>query len=88
MAILKRPVQCFLTQGHNHDDFAILVLLNLQMESMVKQTEDTLGPVDIIVNCAGVMYYTMMKNLHLDEWERTVDINCKVRSVITVYDGN
>ncbi len=58
------------------------------MESMVKQTEDTLGPVDIIVNCAGVMYYTMMKNLHLDEWERTVDINCKVRSVISVYDGN
>ena len=23
----------------------------------------TLGPVDILVNCAGVMYYTMMKNL-------------------------
>jgi NADP-dependent 3-hydroxy acid dehydrogenase YdfG len=23
------------------------------------------------------MYFTMMKNLHEDEWERTVDINCK-----------
>lgn len=26
---------------------------------------------------AGVMYYTSMKNLHEDEWERTVDVNCK-----------
>lgn len=32
---------------------------------------------DILVNCAGVMYFTMMKNLHYDEWEQTVDINCK-----------
>lgn len=26
---------------------------------------------------AGVMYFTSMKNLHEDEWERTVDVNCK-----------
>lgn len=25
----------------------------------------------------GVMYFTNMKNLHEDEWERTVDVNCK-----------
>ena len=48
------------------------------MVELVRQTEDTLGPVDIIVNCAGVMYYTLMKNMHVDEWERTVDVNCKV----------
>jgi NADP-dependent 3-hydroxy acid dehydrogenase YdfG len=23
------------------------------------------------------MYYTLMKNLHEDDWERTVDVNCK-----------
>lgn len=48
------------------------------MLDLVSQTEETLGPVDIIVCCAGVMYYTMMKNLHADEWERMVDVNCKV----------
>ena len=36
-----------------------------------------MGPVGILVNCAGVMYYTMMKNLHEDEWERTIEVNCK-----------
>ena len=51
----------------------------LQVKSMVHHTESTLGPVDILVNNAGVMYYTMMKNLKEDQWERQVDLNCKVR---------
>lgn len=33
--------------------------------------------VDILVSCAGVMYFTMMANVQTDEWERTVDVNCK-----------
>ena len=45
---------------------------------MVQQTEMALGPVDILVNSAGVMYYTLMKNIHQDEWDKTIDVNCKV----------
>ena len=45
---------------------------------MVAHTKKTLGPVDIIVNCAGLGYYTTLKNCLLDEWERMVDVNCKV----------
>jgi NADP-dependent 3-hydroxy acid dehydrogenase YdfG len=48
-----------------------------QVKSLVARTEEELGPVDILVNCAGVMYYTLMKNLREDDWERTVDVNCK-----------
>ena len=48
------------------------------MKELVHHTEATLGPVDILVNNAGVMYYTMVKNLREDEWERQVDVNCKV----------
>lgn len=48
-----------------------------QVEGLIKATEETLGPVDILVACAGVMYYTLMKNARVDEWERTVDVNCK-----------
>ena len=29
-----------------------------QVKSLVACTEEELGPVDILVNCAGVMYYT------------------------------
>jgi NADP-dependent 3-hydroxy acid dehydrogenase YdfG len=48
-----------------------------QVRSLVERAEQDLGPVDILVNCAGVMYYTMMKNVHEEQWERTVEVNCK-----------
>lgn len=48
-----------------------------QVESLVKTTESRLGPVDIFVSCAGVMYFTMMANCLTEQWERTVDVNCK-----------
>ena len=51
----------------------------------MKQTESQLGPVDILVNAAGIMFYTLMKNVHEDEWERQVDVNCKVKSVWSSY---
>ena len=48
------------------------------MMDMGKHVESILGPVSILVNCAGVMYYTMMKNFEVDQWESQIDINCKV----------
>ena len=45
--------------------------------ALVARAERELGPVDFLVNCAGVMYYTLMKNLREEEWERTVEVNCK-----------
>ncbi|KAF2768151.1 nonribosomal peptide synthetase 10 [Teratosphaeria nubilosa] len=48
-----------------------------QVEKLVRAAETELGPVDIFVSCAGVMYFTMMANAVVDEWDRTVDVNCK-----------
>jgi NADP-dependent 3-hydroxy acid dehydrogenase YdfG len=48
-----------------------------QVKLLVARTEEELGPVDVLVNCAGVMYYTLMSNLFEDDWERTVDVLCK-----------
>ncbi|KAI1373526.1 putative NRPS-like enzyme [Hypoxylon crocopeplum] len=48
-----------------------------QVEALMQTATEKLGPIDILVCCAGVMYYTMMANVHTDEWERTVDVNCK-----------
>lgn len=47
------------------------------VHQMVAEVERSQGRVDIVVNCAGVMYFTLMKNLHFSEWEQTVDVNCK-----------
>jgi NAD(P)-dependent dehydrogenase (short-subunit alcohol dehydrogenase family) len=31
-----------------------------QVRSLVARTEEELGPVDVLVNCAGMMYYTLV----------------------------
>ncbi len=46
-----------------------------QVGALVERAEGELGPVEFLVNCAGVMYYTLMRNLREDEWERTVEVN-------------
>lgn len=33
--------------------------------------------IDILVNCAGVMPLTYLKNLHLEEWLETIEVNVK-----------
>jgi len=48
-----------------------------QVEALMQATEAALGPIDILVACAGVMYYTLLTAPHIDDWERTVDVNCK-----------
>lgn len=48
-----------------------------QVDALMRTAEDELGPVDLLVSCAGVMYFTLMANTVTDEWERTVDVNCK-----------
>ncbi|KAI0477276.1 non-ribosomal peptide synthetase [Xylariaceae sp. FL0804] len=50
------------------------------VRDLVAAAERELGggkPVDVLVSCAGVMYFTMMANARTDEWDRTVDVNCK-----------
>ncbi|EED93564.1 predicted protein [Thalassiosira pseudonana CCMP1335] len=49
------------------------------VKALVQKAEESLGTVDILVNVAGVMYFTLMKNCN-EFWpdlERTVDVNCK-----------
>jgi NADP-dependent 3-hydroxy acid dehydrogenase YdfG len=57
--------------------FSVDVTDRGRVRSLVARAEEELGPVEILVNCAGVMYYTLMKNGREDEWERTVEVNCK-----------
>ncbi|KAG7347841.1 short-chain dehydrogenase/reductase Sdr [Nitzschia inconspicua] len=33
--------------------------------------------IDTVINCAGVMYFTKMKNAVMDQWDQTIDVNCR-----------
>eukprot|EP01100_Stratorugosa_tubuloviscum_P010027 TRINITY_DN424_c4_g1_i1.p1 TRINITY_DN424_c4_g1~~TRINITY_DN424_c4_g1_i1.p1 ORF type:complete len:255 (+),score=142.87 TRINITY_DN424_c4_g1_i1:90-854(+) len=48
-----------------------------EVRALVKLAEQTFGPVDILINNAGIMPLSFMKNLHEDEWDQMVDVNIK-----------
>ena len=47
------------------------------MEALVKGAVDNFGPVDVIMNDAGIMPIAPMAALKVDEWEQMIDVNIK-----------
>jgi len=48
-----------------------------QVEQMVTQAKNKFGRIDFLINNAGIMPLSYMKNRHLEEWEKMVDVNLK-----------
>lgn len=55
-----------------------------EVERMVAQTLERWQRLDIVVNCAGIMPLSYLKNRHLEEWLQTIDVNVK-GTLITTY---
>ncbi len=53
------------------------VVNRTEVEKLGQTTLDHFGKIDILINNAGLMPLSFMKNLHVDEWERMVDVNLK-----------
>lgn len=45
------------------------------VKAAVALVEEKLGPISIVVNCAGVMYYHYVKDVPEKEWDQTVNVN-------------
>ncbi|MEZ5336803.1 MAG: SDR family oxidoreductase [bacterium] len=48
-----------------------------QVEALVQAAVDEYGRVDCIFNNAGLMPVSPLRNMHVDEWDRMVDVNIK-----------
>lgn len=59
-------------------DFRALDVTSLEdFQSFVAQAEQTLGPVDVLVNNAGIMPLSPFHALKIDEWNRMIDVNIR-----------
>ena len=47
------------------------------VDSMVQQVVDKLGPVDILVNNAAVITYSPLLETEEEDWDRVIDVNLK-----------
>ena len=80
LEVLSRTVADI--EGMDHTIYPCDVSKREDAEQMVKWVEDGCGTgsrsdIDILINAAGVMYFTLMKNSQVEQWEQTIDINCK-----------
>lgn len=48
-----------------------------QVQNLVDQAVKVHGRVDVLLNNAGLMPSSMLENLHVDEWDRMIDVNIK-----------
>lgn len=48
-----------------------------QVKKLVDVTVEAFGRVDVILNNAGVMPLSLMESLHVEEWDKMIDVNLK-----------
>ncbi len=47
------------------------------LKDVVEKTKETFNGLDALINNAGLMPLSYVKNLHTDEWDKMVDVNIK-----------
>jgi NADP-dependent 3-hydroxy acid dehydrogenase YdfG len=53
------------------------VTVNTEVQNLVEFTRGKFGRIDTLINCAGLMLFSMWENAHVNEWEKMIDINIK-----------
>lgn len=48
-----------------------------QFLEVVETIQECIGPIDILINNAGCMFYTHMHNAMMDDWDKMIEVNCR-----------
>ncbi|MCP6730566.1 SDR family oxidoreductase [Bacillus subtilis] len=48
-----------------------------EVQALIDYAIEKFDRVDTLINCAGLMLFSMWDNAHVDEWEKMIDLNLK-----------
>lgn len=74
---LEALVEEIIEAGGNAKAFATDVSKRSDVDSLIANTIQAFGKIDVLFNNAGVMPISMLESLHYEEWEQMIDINIK-----------
>lgn len=63
-------------QSKNVISFKCDITDRTEVQQMVAVCLDAFARIDVLVNCAGCMYYCLVKKGYTAEWKRQIDVNC------------
>lgn len=63
--------------GGNALAVTVDVTQRVQVKQLVEKAVGQFGRVDVILNNAGIMPLSTMDSLHVDEWDKMIDVNIK-----------
>lgn len=74
LAAVERDIQ---TSGGKALAIPTDITIGSQVENLIKKTETSLGPVDLLVNNAGLVERAPVDETTDDSWDRVLDVNLK-----------
>ncbi|MED4690260.1 SDR family oxidoreductase [Peribacillus frigoritolerans] len=74
---LKNVAECINQEGGIAHYKLADVTVNEEVQSLVDFTLDRFGRIDTLINCAGLMLFSMWDNAHVEEWEKMINLNIK-----------
>jgi len=74
---LKELVAAIASSGGTATYLVTDVTDRAQVEALAKETLNTYGRIDVLVNNAGLMPLSPLDQLKVEEWDRTIDVNIK-----------
>ncbi|MFC9710708.1 2,3-dihydro-2,3-dihydroxybenzoate dehydrogenase [Paenibacillus sp. NPDC056933] len=72
---LNQLVTDLRNQGHQATACPVDISDHQAVEAVVQLIEETVGPIGILVNAAGVLYTGAVSELRDEEWTKTFDVN-------------